>query len=104
MKKKVICSVLLGLMVSGQLIGADYIKPKKDKKTGISYYDLNKNGHLDIYENPAFAVEERVRALLSQMTLEEKVGQMLTSLGWPMYERQGNTIRLTEQLVREIEE
>ena len=38
MKKKVICSVLLGLMVSGQLIGADYIKPKKDKKTGISYY------------------------------------------------------------------
>ena len=104
MKKKVICSVLLGLMASGQLIGADYIKPKKDKKTGISYYDLNKNGHLDIYENPAFAVEERVRALLSQMTLEEKVGQMLTSLGWPMYERQGNTIRLTEQLVREIEE
>lgn len=104
MKKKVICSVLLGLMVSGQLVGADYIKPKKDKKTGISYYDLNKNGHLDIYENPAFAVEERVRALLSQMTLEEKVGQMLTSLGWPMYERQGNTIRLTEQLVREIEE
>ena len=104
MKKKVICSVLLGLMVSGQLVGADYIKPKKDKKTGISYYDLNKNGHLDIYENPAFAVEERVRALLSQMTLEEKVGQMLTSLGWPMYERQGNTICLTEQLVREIEE
>lgn len=104
MKKKVICSVLLGLMVSGQLVGADYIKPKKDKKTGISYYDLNKNGHLDIYENPALAVEERVSALLSQMTIEEKVGQMLTSLGWPMYERQGNTIRLTEQLVREIEE
>ena len=104
MKKKVICSVLLGLMVSGQLVGADYIKPKKDKKTGISYYDLNKNGHLDIYENPTLAVEERVSALLSQMTLEEKVGQMLTSLGWPMYERQGNTIRLTEQLVREIEE
>ena len=51
MKKKVICSVLLGFMVSGQLVGADYIKPKKDKKTGISYYDLNKNGHLDIYEN-----------------------------------------------------
>ena len=104
MKKKVICSFLLGLMVSGQLVGADYIKPKKDKKTGISYYDLNKNGHLDIYENPTLAVEERVSALLSQMTLEEKVGQMLTSLGWPMYERQGNTIRLTEQLVREIEE
>lgn len=104
MKKKVICSVLLGLMVSGQLVGADYIKPKKDKKTGISYYDLNKNGHLDIYENPTLAVEERVSALLSLMTIEEKVGQMLTSLGWPMYERQGNTIRLTEQLAREIEE
>ena len=52
-------------------------KPKKDKKTGISYYDLNKNGHLDIYENPALAVEERVSALLSQMTLERKSARCL---------------------------
>ena len=38
------------------------------------------------------------------MTLEEKVGQMLTSLGWPMYERVGEDIRLTPQLEKEIGE
>ncbi len=53
---------------------------------------------MDTYENPSAPVEYRVEHLLSQMTLEEKVGQMLTSLGWPMYERVGEDIRLTPQL------
>lgn len=104
MKNKIIYLVLLGLMMFEPLVGADYIKLNKDRKVGVSYYDLNKNGRLDIYENSTCTVEERVNDLLSQMTLEEKIGQMLTSLGWPMYERQGNVIRLTEELVREIEE
>lgn len=104
MKLKYIILALLGLLTFIQLKGADYVKLREDKKTGVSYYDLNKNGRLDIYENPAFTIQERVSDLLSQMTLEEKIGQMLTSLGWPMYERQGNVIRLTEQLTKEIEE
>ncbi len=62
---------------------------KKDKVTRLHFYDLNKNGRMDTYENPSAPVEYRVEHLLSQMTLEEKVGQMLTSLGWPMYERVG---------------
>lgn len=104
MKLKYIILALLGLLTFIQLKGADYVKLREDKKTGVSYYDLNKNGRLDIYENPAFTIQERVSDLLSQMTLEEKIGQMLTSLGWPMYKRQGNVIRLTEQLTKEIEE
>lgn len=104
MKLKYIILALSGLLTFIQLKGADYVKLSKDKKTGVSYYDLNKNGRLDIYENPAFTIQERVSDLLSQMTLEEKIGQMLTSLGWPMYERQGSVIRLTEQLTKEIEE
>ena len=104
MKLKYIILALSGLLTFIQLKGADYVKLMKDKKTGVSYYDLNKNGRLDIYENPAFTIQERVSDLLSQMTLEEKIGQMLTSLGWPMYERQGSVIRLTEQLTKEIEE
>ena len=40
------------------------------------YRDLNKNGKLDIYEDSRQPVESRVEDLLSQMTLEEKVGQM----------------------------
>ncbi|HEX4526450.1 MAG TPA: glycoside hydrolase family 3 N-terminal domain-containing protein [Gaiellaceae bacterium] len=39
-----------------------------------SFRDLNGNGRLDPYEDPARPVEERVEDLLSQMTLEEKAG------------------------------
>tara|TARA_B100000927_G_scaffold282477_1_gene269150 strand:- start:10994 stop:12925 length:1932 start_codon:yes stop_codon:yes gene_type:complete len=40
------------------------------------YRDLNKNGKLDVYEDSRQPVESRVEDLLSQMTLEEKAGQM----------------------------
>jgi beta-glucosidase len=41
---------------------------------GFTYRDLNKNGHLDPYEDARRPVEERVEDLLAQMTLEEKAG------------------------------
>lgn len=37
------------------------------------YVDANKNGKMDIYENPKADIEERIEDLLSRMTLEEKV-------------------------------
>jgi beta-glucosidase len=40
------------------------------------FRDLNKNGQLDIYEDPTRPVDERVEDLLNQMTLEEKAGLM----------------------------
>ncbi len=43
---------------------------------GITFRDLNKNGRLDVYEDPRRPIEERVEDLLRQMTLEEKVGLM----------------------------
>ena len=42
----------------------------------IPFRDLNKNGKLDIYEDSRQPLAARVEDLLSQMTLEEKVGQM----------------------------
>lgn len=45
-----------------------------------------------LYKNPALPVEERVQDLLSRMTTEEKVGQLLCPLGWEMYERQGEEV------------
>ncbi len=42
----------------------------------IPFRDLNKNGKLDIYEDSRQPVAARVEDLLSQMTLEEKAGQM----------------------------
>ena len=42
----------------------------------IVFRDLNKNGKLDIYEDPRQPVESRVEDLLGQMTLDEKAGMM----------------------------
>ncbi len=41
---------------------------------GLEFRDLNKNGKLDIYEDPRQSIEARVEDLLSQMTLAEKAG------------------------------
>jgi beta-glucosidase len=41
-----------------------------------AFRDLNRNGSLDPYEDYRIAAADRVEDLLSQMTLEEKVGQM----------------------------
>ncbi len=47
---------------------------------GIQFRDLNKNGKLDIYEDPRQPIEARVADLLSQMTLEEKAGMMFHAM------------------------
>jgi beta-glucosidase len=47
----------------------------KDEQ-GFTYRDLNKNGKLDIYEDPRQPIEARVEDLLGQMTLEEKAGML----------------------------
>ncbi|MBP5206524.1 MAG: beta-glucosidase, partial [Bacteroidales bacterium] len=67
--------------------------------TGVaqSYIDLNHNGQMDPYENPKLSVEERVGNLLSQMTLEEKAGQLVMTMGWEYYEKTGNQYVLTEK-------
>jgi beta-glucosidase len=43
---------------------------------GVTYRDLNKNGILDIYEDPRQPIEARVDDLLCQMTLAEKAGAL----------------------------
>lgn len=62
------------------------------------WIDFNKNGKQDVYENLTMSTEQRITDLLSQMTLEEKVGQLLTPYGWPMYERKENNITITTAL------
>lgn len=39
------------------------------------------------YKNPDLPTQERVEDLLDRMTVEEKLGQLLCPLGWPMYEK-----------------
>lgn len=46
------------------------------------WIDFNKNGKMDIYENPKADIDKRIDDLLSQMTLEEKSCQMATLYGY----------------------
>ncbi len=51
-------------------------------QNGFSFRDLNKNGKLDTYEDRRAPVEDRVRDLVGQMSLEEKAGAMyITMIG-----------------------
>ncbi len=43
---------------------------------GFAYRDLNKNGQLDVYEDPRQPLAARVEDLLAQMTLAEKAGTL----------------------------
>lgn len=45
------------------------------------WIDFNKNGRMDVYENPQAPVSDRVADLLAQMTMDEKTCQMVTLYG-----------------------
>lgn len=47
---------------------------------GVHYRDLNKNGHMDPYENPRLPIEQRVDDLVQRMTLHEKAGMMFHTM------------------------
>jgi beta-glucosidase len=66
------------------------------------YYDLNKNGRCDVYENPSQSVEMRVEDLLQQMTLDEKIGQLAMTMGWSYYDREGKSVRLTDKFEQDM--
>jgi beta-glucosidase len=46
------------------------------------WVDFNKNGRMDIFEDPSQTIEKRIADLLSQMTVEEKTCQMATLYGY----------------------
>ena len=56
------------------------------------------------YKNPRLSIEQRVADLLSRMTVEEKVGQLLCPLGWEMYEIKGNAVSPSDKFTQLIKE
>lgn len=89
MKTFVLCG-LLGISIS--LLAQDPRIPKdrdlvvyKLPKNSIyhdGWIDFNKNGKMDIYENPAAPIDDRIEDLLSQMNVDEKTCQMVSLYGY----------------------
>jgi beta-glucosidase len=46
------------------------------------WVDFNKNGKMDVFEDPSQTIDKRVANLLSQMTVDEKTCQMATLYGY----------------------
>lgn len=46
-----------------------------------NWIDFNKNGQMDVYEDPSAPIDARVKDLLSQMNMDEKTCQMATLYG-----------------------
>jgi beta-glucosidase len=46
------------------------------------WIDFNKNGKMDVFEDPSQPIEKRIADLLSQMTVEEKTCQLVTLYGY----------------------
>mgnify|MGYP004701863009 FL=1 len=56
------------------------------------------------YKNPNLPVQTRVDDLLSRMTAEEKIGQLLCPLGWEMYTIKGKDVVPSEKFKQLISE
>lgn len=76
MKKRVCIAVSLLLCVSPGVFA------QKSSIYHKGWIDFNKNGVMDVYEDPSQPIDKRVDDLLSQMTLEEKSCQLATLYGY----------------------
>ncbi|MCC8034427.1 MAG: glycoside hydrolase family 3 C-terminal domain-containing protein [Rikenellaceae bacterium] len=61
-------------------------------------------GDIPPYRNANLDADARTRDLISRMTLEEKVGQLMSPYGWEMYEREGDEVRLSEKFLSDVSE
>ena len=58
-----------------------------------------------LYKDASLSAEERADDLIGRMTVEEKLGQLLCPLGWPMYEKVGaDEVHITDAYRKFIQE
>ncbi|WP_322923280.1 glycoside hydrolase family 3 N-terminal domain-containing protein [Paenibacillus campi] len=55
------------------------------------------------YQNPALPLQERVQHLLTEMTTDEKIGQLIQPFGWKMFTKnEDGSITLTETFKQDV--
>lgn len=86
---KKILILMLGLILASPCFSAT--KKEKAPKSTTSEQQIDSR-----YRDASLPIDERIDILLSQMTLNEKVGQLLCPLGWPMYEKTGNKVEISD--------
>ncbi|MFD1874193.1 glycoside hydrolase family 3 N-terminal domain-containing protein [Hymenobacter bucti] len=57
-----------------------------------------------LYQNRQATTEARVQDLLGRMTVEEKVGQLSTLLGWEMYQKDGQKVNYSTAYKKAVDE
>ena len=63
-----------------------------------------KQASLPVYKQAAQPTEARVADLISRMTVEEKVGQLVCPLGWEMYTKTGkNSVEPSELFKKKMD-
>lgn len=77
MYRNLILSLLAGLLAVPVVALAGSKKDIYHK----NWIDFNKNGQMDVYEDPSAPIDARVKDLLSQMNMDEKTCQMATLYG-----------------------
>lgn len=55
------------------------------------------------YQDASLPIDQRVEDLLSRMTVEEKVGQLLCLMGWDSYQINGKKVTTSEKFRHEID-
>src|SRR5947208_2169056 len=73
--------ILLAALLTSFNFSLPAQQPQKQNIYHDGWIDLNKNGRMDVYENPKAPIEKRIDDLLSQMTLDEKTCQTATLYG-----------------------
>ncbi|MCR5003955.1 MAG: glycoside hydrolase family 3 C-terminal domain-containing protein [Bacteroidales bacterium] len=56
------------------------------------------------YKDASLSPEKRTADLVKRMTVEEKIGQLLCPLGWPMYDNSDSVVTYSEDYVKFIQE
>lgn len=85
---------LAAVLAAGLLAQTMPAQAKGKKVSGNFYHkgwtDLNRNGRMEVYEDQSASVDERVKDLLSRMTLEEKIAELNLV---PYYASQDSAVR-----------